>query len=249
MTDRLAALRMSTDHLRALAAGLDADALRRPAYPTDWTVADVLSHLGSSAQILLRRFDAAVHDRADAPDEDAIWAAWDAKSPDATAADALVADAALLDAFETLPHRRARRLPRVARAARGRLRRLRGSATQRAPPAHLGHRGRRGPGRHAAPRTGPVRHRLPGDDRAVDRTLRRVRLDPRAHRRPAPGPHRDARSRHGHAYTLAGRDPTRPRAPGRGLRPPGVRTTRSGPHASGERRRCGRATARRPSRP
>ena len=104
MTDRLAALRMSTDHLRALGAGLDADALRRPAYPTDWTVADVLSHLGSSAEIFLRRFDAAVHDRADAPDQDVIWAVWDAKSPDAKAADALVADAALLDAFETLPH-------------------------------------------------------------------------------------------------------------------------------------------------
>ena len=33
MTDRLAALRMSTDHLHTLGAGLDVDALRRPAYP------------------------------------------------------------------------------------------------------------------------------------------------------------------------------------------------------------------------
>ena len=104
MTDRLAALRMSTDHLRALGPGLDADALSRPAYPSEWTVAEVLSHLGSSAEILLRRFDAAVHDRADAPDQDVVWAVWDAKSPDAKAADALVADAALLDAFEVLPH-------------------------------------------------------------------------------------------------------------------------------------------------
>ena len=103
MTDRLAALRTSTDHLRTLVTGLDPDALRRPAYPTGWTVADVLSHLGSSAEIFRAGFDAAVAGGTDDPDREAIWAAWNAKSPDRKAADALVADTALIDAFEALP--------------------------------------------------------------------------------------------------------------------------------------------------
>jgi uncharacterized protein (TIGR03083 family) len=103
MTDRLAALRSSTDHLHALVTGLDPDALRRPAYPTEWTVADVLSHLGSSAEIFRAGFDAAVAGGGDAPDHEAIWAAWNAKSPDRKAADALVVDEALTDAFESLP--------------------------------------------------------------------------------------------------------------------------------------------------
>ena len=104
MTDRLAALRMSIDHLHALAAGLDAGALRLPAYPTDWTVADVLSPLGSSAEIFRARFDAAV--RGGEPDvhPEAVWAEWDARSPEEKAADAVEADRALLDRFETLPH-------------------------------------------------------------------------------------------------------------------------------------------------
>ena len=70
----------------------------------EWTVADVLSHLGSSGEIFRARLDAAVQGRTDQPDQDAIWAAWNAKSPEAKAADALVADAGLLGALETLPH-------------------------------------------------------------------------------------------------------------------------------------------------
>ena len=76
MTDRLAALRTSTDHLHTLVTGLDPDALRRPAYPTGWTVADVLSHLGSSAEIFRAGFDAALAGGTDDPDREAIWAAW-----------------------------------------------------------------------------------------------------------------------------------------------------------------------------
>jgi uncharacterized protein (TIGR03083 family) len=103
MTDRLAALRMSSDHLHALAADLDADAVRSPAYPTDWSVADVLSHIGSSGEILGERFETAVTGLPIEPDQDAIWAAWNAKSPEEQATDALAADAALLARFEALP--------------------------------------------------------------------------------------------------------------------------------------------------
>ena len=55
MTDRLEALHHSADRLRAFVAGLDDAALSRSAYPTEWTVADVCSHLGSGAVIMERR--------------------------------------------------------------------------------------------------------------------------------------------------------------------------------------------------
>ena len=45
------AVRASHDRLAGLVAGLNADDLRAPSYDTDWSVADVLSHLGSGAEI------------------------------------------------------------------------------------------------------------------------------------------------------------------------------------------------------
>jgi uncharacterized protein (TIGR03083 family) len=67
---------------------LTAEQVRQAAYPTEWTVADVLSHLGSGAEITRLRFDGEV-------DPQPIWDEWNAKDPDAQAADALLADAAL----------------------------------------------------------------------------------------------------------------------------------------------------------
>ena len=43
MADALAALHASSDRLRQLVGGLDPTELRGSAYPTEWTVADVLS--------------------------------------------------------------------------------------------------------------------------------------------------------------------------------------------------------------
>lgn len=59
--------------------------VRQQAYPTEWTVADVLSHLGSGATIMRLRLDGEV-------DMQAIWDEWNAKDPDAQGADALRAD-------------------------------------------------------------------------------------------------------------------------------------------------------------
>ncbi len=98
MTDRLEALRNSVDRLHAVVDGLDPARLGDPAYPTEWTVADVLSHLGSGAVILRRRLDdtlAGVDTPADAAQ--AVWDVWNGKSPEAQAADALISDRDLLD--------------------------------------------------------------------------------------------------------------------------------------------------------
>ena len=49
----LEALHASHDHLGALVAPLDDAAIVRPAYPTEWTIAQVMSHLGSGAVIAI----------------------------------------------------------------------------------------------------------------------------------------------------------------------------------------------------
>ncbi|MGA2836392.1 MAG: maleylpyruvate isomerase family mycothiol-dependent enzyme [Acidimicrobiales bacterium] len=98
MTDRLEALRNSVDRLHAVVDGLDPARLGDPAYPTEWTVADVLSHLGSGAVILRRRLDDTLAG-VETPDDaaQAVWDVWNGKSPEAQAADALVSDRDLLD--------------------------------------------------------------------------------------------------------------------------------------------------------
>lgn len=100
----IAALRHSHDRLAGLVAPLGADALRGPSYDAEWTIADVLSHLGSQAEIFSLFLDAGLGG-SPAPGRDeftVIWDRWNAKSPDAQAADAIAADAATLERFETL---------------------------------------------------------------------------------------------------------------------------------------------------
>lgn len=78
----------SVERLAALVEPLTPAQIRQQAYPTEWTVADVLSHLGSGAVITRLRLDGDV-------DPQSIWDEWNAKDPDTQAADALEADAAL----------------------------------------------------------------------------------------------------------------------------------------------------------
>jgi uncharacterized protein (TIGR03083 family) len=89
--DELAALTASVERLRALVTRLGPDERRAQAYPTEWTVADVLSHLGSGAVISAGRLDEV------SVEPESIWAEWNAKDPDAKASDALEADRALVE--------------------------------------------------------------------------------------------------------------------------------------------------------
>jgi uncharacterized protein (TIGR03083 family) len=99
----LRALRASVNRLQRLVAPLDDTELEAPAYPTEWTIADVMSHVGSSAVIMQRRFDDGRLGRT-TPDEFAqtVWDTWNAKNPRAKTDDALVADRALLTRIESL---------------------------------------------------------------------------------------------------------------------------------------------------
>ena len=101
MENPLGALRTSVGHLHELCEDLSDDELERQSYDSEWSIAQVLSHLGSGAVILRRRLEDIRAGRA-TPDEFApsVWDDWNAKAPRAQADDALVADEAVLEALE-----------------------------------------------------------------------------------------------------------------------------------------------------
>ena len=62
MQDQLHALQASAARLRGIVEGLAPEQLTTQAYPTKWTIADVLSHLGSGAVIMLNHLEAGISD-------------------------------------------------------------------------------------------------------------------------------------------------------------------------------------------
>lgn len=97
LADRtIALLRRQHDELAALAQGLSDDDLARPSGASEWPVAQVLSHLGSAAEIFLGIL------RKESPDNQAIWARWDASSPREQAEGFLEHDERLVAALEAL---------------------------------------------------------------------------------------------------------------------------------------------------
>jgi uncharacterized protein (TIGR03083 family) len=96
LNTQLEVLTASVQQLATLVESLSPDQLRQQAYPTEWKISDVLSHLGSGAVITRLRLD----------DNDtemqAIWDEWNAKSPDQQASDALGADRDLMERLSSL---------------------------------------------------------------------------------------------------------------------------------------------------
>jgi uncharacterized protein (TIGR03083 family) len=100
----ITALRNSHERLASVAKPLSPEQLRGPSYCTDWNVAQVLSHLGSGAEIALMGLPGALG-QAEPVDQSAfqaVWDVWNAKSPDDQAADALVADEKQVSSLEQL---------------------------------------------------------------------------------------------------------------------------------------------------
>jgi uncharacterized protein (TIGR03083 family) len=79
----LAALRHCHDQLAERVGGLGEADLTRQSYCTDWSVAQVLSHLGSGAEIALAQLQAARAGTTPLGSDDfrAVWARWDALPP------------------------------------------------------------------------------------------------------------------------------------------------------------------------
>jgi uncharacterized protein (TIGR03083 family) len=98
------ALRRSHDHLAALVAGLDASGVRGPSYDKEWSIAQVLSHLGSQAEIFGALLDAGVNGE-DPPGQESfppIWDAWNARSPEEQATDSIAANGRFVRRLEGL---------------------------------------------------------------------------------------------------------------------------------------------------
>ena len=90
----ISSVRNSHDRLVSLVKPLTPQELRRRSYASEWSIAQVLSHLGSQAEIFETFLDAALNKR-DAPGGDSfppIWDAWNARTPDDQAADSLAAN-------------------------------------------------------------------------------------------------------------------------------------------------------------
>jgi uncharacterized protein (TIGR03083 family) len=99
----IAILRHSHERLASLVHAISEDFLTSRSYCTDWSVAQVLSHLGSGAEIGFMTLGAAL--AGEPVDREAfppIWDAWNAKSPAQQAADCLPADDAHISRLEGL---------------------------------------------------------------------------------------------------------------------------------------------------
>jgi uncharacterized protein (TIGR03083 family) len=93
MADPLDALRASSEHLREIVERLDAGQLEQPAYPAQWNIAEVLSHLGSGAVIFQQHLQCSLTGTAMQPDfSQSVWDEWNAKASVTKATDALAAD-------------------------------------------------------------------------------------------------------------------------------------------------------------
>ncbi|HEV3353404.1 MAG TPA: maleylpyruvate isomerase family mycothiol-dependent enzyme [Acidimicrobiales bacterium] len=110
MTDALGALRNSVDRLGGLVRPLTDDDVIKQAYPSAWSIADVLSHVGSSAVIFERRLDDSLAGRETPPEfAEGVWAEWDHKSPRAKADDGVATDGTFMRRLESIgPDDRAR---------------------------------------------------------------------------------------------------------------------------------------------
>jgi uncharacterized protein (TIGR03083 family) len=95
--EAIAVMRRSHDELATVVRGFDDDALQRRSGASEWTVADVLSHLGSAAEIGLRTLTTGQPDMDGAR---AVWDRWNAMSPSEQASSFVTAEGAFVEAFE-----------------------------------------------------------------------------------------------------------------------------------------------------
>jgi uncharacterized protein (TIGR03083 family) len=100
----ISALRHSHDRLRTSVQSLGSDQLAQRSYPSEWTIAQVLSHLGSQAEIFGLILEAGLAGQEPPGREEfpPVWDKWNAKDPQAQATDALLADQATLERLESM---------------------------------------------------------------------------------------------------------------------------------------------------
>lgn len=97
--EAIAAFRRSHDELVTFIEKLEPEDLQKPSGASEWSVAQVLSHLGSAAEIGLDTFAAGKADSDAAP---AVWDRWNAMSPSEQATNFVAAEGRLVEALEAL---------------------------------------------------------------------------------------------------------------------------------------------------
>lgn len=103
LVDRVvASLRLHHDILTALLPNLTDEQLTGPSGASEWSIAQVLSHLGSGAEISRAPIARAAGEDVAAEDNQEIWARWDAASPVDQAAGFVEHNAAYLETVEGL---------------------------------------------------------------------------------------------------------------------------------------------------
>jgi uncharacterized protein (TIGR03083 family) len=101
----ITALRSGHNELADLVSGMSLDDLTRPSGAAEWDISQVLSHLGSGAEIALATVGAALEGTGNPGLEfnRSVWARWDAlRAPTERAAGFLRANEAMVALFETL---------------------------------------------------------------------------------------------------------------------------------------------------
>lgn len=97
----------SHDRICDLVSELDADGLRQPSRCSDWTIAQVLSHLGSGAELFKAMLDAVIAGEP-APGREfmpPVWERWNALGPEEQAEEFLAVDGQLIETLENLGDR------------------------------------------------------------------------------------------------------------------------------------------------
>jgi uncharacterized protein (TIGR03083 family) len=103
LVDRvITSLRTNHDTLVAVLPNLTDDHLTGPSGASEWSIAQVLSHLGSGAEIFAKPVARAAGKPVEEEDNQAVWARWDAASPIDQAAGFVEHDGAYVEAVESL---------------------------------------------------------------------------------------------------------------------------------------------------
>lgn len=98
----ITSLRTNHDTLVALLPNLTDDQLSGPSGATEWSIAQVLSHLGSGAEIFYKPVGRAAGAPVTEEDNQSVWARWDAASPVDQAAGFVEHDGRFVDLLESL---------------------------------------------------------------------------------------------------------------------------------------------------
>ena len=102
--DAIAVLHASHDHLVSVVESLPGGDVRAQSYCDDWSIAQVLSHLGSGAEIALAHLRSAVNG-SPTPDREyylGVWSRWDAMEPEEMASNFIPSDLQLIAEWEQL---------------------------------------------------------------------------------------------------------------------------------------------------